>query len=102
MNSTYRPLPNEPLSKYRTSGRLSFAAYDALALSMSTGKPCELVIIGEWIRDDGRRWFDYGVTTAYIDATTDYRYDRDARRLRLVCPECAQKDGKHTRTCDLR
>lgn len=78
---------------------LSPAAFAALAESKTTGIPCELAVIGRWF-DDKRTFLDFGVTTTYIEATTDYRYDRDAHRLRLLCPLCGLKDGRHAKGCD--
>lgn len=99
--------PPRSLAAYRDSPgsemgglALSPMALDALAESVTSRKPPELAVIGEWRYEDGRRFLDYAVPTDYLEATTDYRYDRDARRMRLVCPACGMKDGKHTRGCD--
>lgn len=59
------------------------------------------VVIGEFIRDDGMRAPDLAVTTGHIEATTDYRWDPASRSLRLICPACGVKDGKHAKLCDL-
>lgn len=107
MSEYVRYDPPRPLAAYRDSPgpemgglALSPMALDALAESVTSGKPPEFVVIGEWRQDDSRRYLDFAVSTAYLEATTDYRYDRDARRMRLVCPACGLKDGKHTRGCD--
>lgn len=105
--TVYHPFaPHRPLAQYRgqpgneVNGQaLSLMAYDALADSMASGKPCELVVIGEYVID-GLRYLAYGATPAYIEATTEYR--SVSGRLRLVCPECEEKDGRHLRSCDRR
>jgi hypothetical protein len=79
---------------------LTQAAIDAHALSKSTRGPCEIVVIGRWDYEDGRVRLDYGVPTGYIETVSDWRYDEDAKRLRIVCPECGTKDGKHMKSCD--
>lgn len=73
-------------------------ALDALAEETMTGVR-SLVVIGRYEYDDGRFHLDFGVPTAYIASVTDYRWDEEARRLRLECPECGMKDGKHKRGC---
>lgn len=78
---------------------LSPPALDALADDTVTGSN-SLVVIGRWDRDDGAFFLDFGVPTGHIEATTDYRWDRDAKRLRLICPVCDLKDGKHMKSCD--
>lgn len=78
---------------------LSPMALEALAESkMSGSRP--LVVRGIWEYPDGRWYLDTAVPTAYIETTTSYRYDEQERRLRLVCPECGIKDGKHRRGCE--
>jgi hypothetical protein len=101
--------PSRPLSQYVGQAgleqhglALSPSALSALAESKSSDLPCELVVIGAWVRGDGMRYLDFGVPTDYIEATTDYRYDHDAKRLRLICPLCDLKDGRHTKGCDAR
>lgn len=72
-------------------------AYDALATATMTGKPCELVVMGEQNREDGVTFLVFGVSTAFIEATTDWR--SEGKSLRLICPECTVKDGKHLKSC---
>lgn len=81
--------------------RLSPAAFDALAASITTGNPPELVAVGEYVREDGRSWLDYAESTAYIEATTEWRWDAVNERLRWVCPSCGLKDDKHVKSCEL-
>lgn len=83
---------------------LSPVAYQVLAESKTSGRTCELVVIGEdRIRNRdgsaGDRYLVYGVPTEYIASVTDYRWDATARKLRLICPGCDLRDGRHTRTC---
>lgn len=82
--------------------RLSYAAYDALAASKVSGREPEFVVIGEYRRSDGASFLDLGVTRDYIEATTDFRWDAGAKKLRYVCPECEMKDGKHATKCKFR
>ena len=108
MELTYERFdPPRPLSQYVGSAgnelgglALSPMAFEALAAAKTSDLPCELVVIGAWIDPTGRRYLDYGATTAFIEATTDWRYDRGRERLRLVCQVCQMKDGKHTKSCD--
>ena len=108
MTTTYQRFrPARPLEFYLgKSGNeveglaLPPMALEAIAASRTSRIPCELEVIGEWRHDDGRVHLDLGVTTAYIEAVTDFKLDEDAGRLRLVCPDCGLKDGKHTKGCD--
>ena len=75
---------------------LTPAALNALATETVTGSR-ELVVIGRWDYPDGRFHLEFGVPTAYIEENSDYRLD--GRRLRLVCPDCGMKDGKHSKLC---
>ena len=83
-----------------TRERLTNAAYDALAQSKVSNLPCELVVIGEYRREDGAAFLDFGVPTEHIEAVTDWKWDGTVHRLRLVCPLCEMKDGKHSKVCD--
>jgi hypothetical protein len=76
---------------------LSSMALDALARSKMTGKPCEVVVTGQQIREDGAVFLDLSANPEFIEATTDWR--RDGRRFRLICPECEMRDGKHLKSC---
>ena len=76
-------------------------ALDALAKSRTYHAPCEYVVVGEINREDGARFLQFGVPTAYIESVSNYRAEPDGR-LRLVCPECAYKDGNHSRSCERR
>jgi hypothetical protein len=79
---------------------LSPAGYQAIAESKTTGLPCELVAVGEDIGPDGERRLRYAATREYIEATTDWRWDAGTRRLRLLCPLCGLRDGKHRKSCE--
>lgn len=73
-------------------------ALDELARSVVLGQET-LVVRGRWTYPDGRSYLEFAVPTGYIEAVTNYRYDAGARRLRLECPDCGMKDGKHRRGC---
>lgn len=97
--------PPRPLRQYRgqsgheLNGRmLSTAAEDALGVSLTSDLPCELVVLGEFVHPDGRRFLQLGATTAFIEATTDHRLIDG--KLRLVCPMCELRDGRHLKSCD--
>lgn len=80
---------------------LTPAALHALAAETVTGVR-ELVVIGRWdypATEDypARFHLEFGVPTAYIEDNSDYRLE--GRRLRLVCPDCGIKDGKHSKLC---
>lgn len=77
---------------------LSPLALDALGESKVLGREV-LVVHGRWNYPDGRFYLDVAVPTSHIEATTDHRWDPNARRLRIECPECGQKDGRHKRGC---
>lgn len=108
MLTTYtRFSPSRPLSQYvgqagseATREKLTSAAYDALAASKMSRTEPELVVIGEYHREDGATFLDFGVPQSHVESTTDFRWDREARRYRLLCPLCGWKDGKHTKGCD--
>jgi hypothetical protein len=80
-------------------GMLSPLARDALAVALSRRRPPELVAIGQYVTDDGRAFLELGVTTAHVEATTDYRYDTRSHRLRRTCQECGTRDGRHKTGC---
>lgn len=106
MTMTYNHFtPHRPLRQYRgqagaeANGQmLPPYAMDALAESMTSDLPCELVVLGEYVRDDGVRFLNFGVTRGYVEAMTDFL--DEGGRLRLVCPTCEMKDGKHLKSCD--
>lgn len=77
---------------------LSRHALDALGEGKVLGHEV-MVVRGRWNYPDGRFYLDFAMTTAHVEATTDHRWDPNARRLRIECPECGQKDGKHKRGC---
>jgi len=84
---------------YEANGMaLSWLALDELGRSKVLGHET-LVVVGRTDLEDGRSFLDLAAPTGHVEAVTDYRYDEDARRLRLECPECGQKDGKHKRGC---
>jgi hypothetical protein len=105
MTTTYTPFsPPHLLKEYlgkpghEISGlALSMGAMDALAESRVRGYDT-LVVQGRWDIDD-RFYLDFAVPTRHIEETTNHRWDQSARRLRLICPECDGKDGKHLRGC---
>jgi hypothetical protein len=78
---------------------LSPMALEALAES-TINKTQTLVVQGRWDYDDGRFYLDLAVPTQEVERLTNYRYDADARRLRLNCPDCGMKDGRHKRGCE--
>lgn len=109
--------PSRRLAEYAGQGgsepggqRLSPAAYDALGASKTTGNPPELVVVGEFRREDGAIFLDYGVTTEYIEANSGHRLHRDTTgpdgvsrqgtwTLRRFCRECEFWDGRHAKSC---
>jgi hypothetical protein len=105
MTTTYTPFrPTRPLTQYRgqpgneVGGQLLTPdAYDAISTAATSGLPCSLVVAGEWVRDDGARFLDFAVPTAYIEATTDHRYHEG--RLRYLCPLCERWNGSHIKGC---
>lgn len=82
--------------------RIPTYVYDALSASKTSRIPMEFVVIGEYRRDDGASFLDFGSTTEHIETVTDYRWDGEAKRLRVICPACGLKDGRHTKVCDHR
>jgi len=75
---------------------LTYAALDAYSDSVNKDQPCELVVVGEQVREDGVRFLTYGATKEYIEATTTFR---DAGKgLHYYCPLC-KKTGPHPATC---
>lgn len=80
--------------------RLTPAAYDDMAEARMSKRPVGLVVIGEWIREDGERFLDFGVPTAHIEAATDYRYHSDSKTLRVYCQSCDRWDQKHVKGCE--
>jgi len=108
MNVVYHAFtPHRPLAQYRghtgheSNGLLlTPAAFDALADATNAGRPCEYEVVGEYVRDDGWVFLDLATTRAYIESATSYLHLEG--RLRLVCPECEGRDGKHGRTCERR
>lgn len=99
--------PPHLLSEYRGKDghevgglALSPMALDALAHSVGSKQAPELVVIGRYDYPDGRYYLDFGVPTAHIEAVSDWRWDPDAKKLRILCPECDQWDGKHKKSCN--
>ena len=80
--------------------RLDAAAYAAIADAKVSGDPPALVVIGEYQREDGQSFLDYGAPTGYIETVSNHRWDENVQRLRLVCPDCGMKDGKHSKGCE--
>lgn len=79
---------------------LSPAALEAHGKSLSSGKPCSMVVLGEDRREDGVTFLNYGVPVEYIEAMTNFRADPVTGELRWTCPDCLLKGGKHTKTCN--
>ena len=79
--------------------RVPWPVLDSHAACLSRHLPQEYVAVGETTYPDGRRYLDFAATTAYIEAVTSYRWDAEAKRLRLRCPACGLWDGKHARGC---
>lgn len=78
---------------------LPWEAIDDQAEAVVMHRPPAFVVTGEHVRDDGVRFAEIGVTTGHIESTTNYRWDEGAKKLRLVCPLCGFKDGKHEKGC---
>ena len=79
---------------------LPWDAIDDQALAIVERRAPAFVVLGEYERSDGLRFPELAVTTSHIEATTHYRWDRDARRLRWTCPYCGLKDTKHAKGCE--
>jgi hypothetical protein len=99
----YHPFrPVRPIHDYRDApgphaGRaLDGTAYAALADAKTKGGPVGIVVVGEWVRDDGRRYLDFAVPRDWIEWHTNYRGDP----LRWTCPRCSRLSGKHSKDCD--
>lgn len=91
-DDTLIPQPGSP-----SGFLLPWDAIEDQAQAVSERRPPAYVVIGEFTRADGMRFPELGVTTAYIEASSDYRWDQG--RLRVVC-RCSGKDGKHAKDCD--
>ncbi len=86
---------------HEASGQmLSFAALDSLAEGQNKGHAPDMVVIGEYREDDGRRYLEFGATSEHIIANSDYRIHPVTNKLRLQCPACELWDGRHTRGCE--
>ena len=79
---------------------LPWEALDDQAQAVATRRAPAYVVVGEFIRPNGTRYPELGVTTQHIEANTSYRWDPNTKTLRLVCQVCGLKDGKHERGCD--
>lgn len=98
---SYTPfIPHRSVRDFRQSGRLPNHVLDSLAMTITRHLPDEYAVIGETVYEDGRTFLEFAVTTAYIEATTIWRHDAEQHRLRLVCPACGLKDGRHTKGCE--
>lgn len=82
-------------------GGLRLPVYVMVSLSetIPKGLPEQYVVKGEWTTPDGRAFLQFGVTTEWIEAVTDHRWDPMTRRLRLKCPSCLYWDGRHRKNC---
>lgn len=78
---------------------LSYAALDELAKSKSTGKPCQLVAVGEDRHPDGRVFLTFAISREWLESETDYRFLDGDRYPTYVCPECDGHGHKHARNC---
>jgi hypothetical protein len=79
---------------------LPWEAIDDQAIATATRRAPAYVVVGEFVRDDGTRYPELGVTTQHIEANTSYRWDGNTKSLRLICPACGLKDGKHLKGCE--
>ena len=82
------------------SVRLPAYVVESLATTAAEGLPEQYVGKGEWTTADGRQFLEFAVTTEWIEAVSDHRWDPGQRRLRLQCPACLFWDGKHRRACE--
>lgn len=87
-----------PLPGWEASGcLLSWGALDAWAAHLSTGEPCEVLIVGE-VRRGERTYLLEGVNRAWIERFTDWRML--GGKWVWFCPECNRSGGKdHERSC---
>jgi hypothetical protein len=69
-------------------------SYDVLA-SMNRGGVPQFVVVGKADYGDGRWFLDFGISLAYIEATSDFR-ERDGI-LVWVCPVCEGVGDEHRR-----
>jgi hypothetical protein len=108
MNGTYQrfspwrsPREYQGQPGFEMSSHLVLPTYvmDSLATTIPKGQPEQYAVKGEWTYPDGRRFLEFAVTTEWIEATTDLRYDTGQRKLRLQCPLCLFWDGKHAKGC---
>lgn len=91
-----------PLPGWEASGfLLSWAALDSWATHVSTGEPCETLIVGEVsreVRGEKRTWLLEAQNARWIERSTDWRL-LDGRWV-WFCPECSRSGGKdHERAC---
>lgn len=105
MSTEYHPFsPPRPVAQYagqagpHNGQALDANAYAALATSKVKGGPCELVVRGEYVRDDGVRFLDFAIDPVWLELNSNYR--RVDGRLRWVCPRCGLMSGQHTKVCD--
>lgn len=105
MTTEYHPFyPNRPVAQYagqagpHNGQALDATAFAALADAKMSGGVCEIVVRGQWVRDDGVTYLDFGVDPVWVELHSHYR--RVDGRLRWVCPTCGQMSGKHSKTCD--
>lgn len=68
----------------------------SLNRSLATRQPAEFKVIGEARYSDGSHFLDFGISQAFVEATTDYRFipGRFGNPV-LVCPDCEGVDGQH-------
>jgi hypothetical protein len=79
--------------------RLPVNVMNSLAETIPKHLPEQYAVKGEWTYPDGRRFLEFAVTTEWIEATTDLRWDPGQRKLRVKCPLCEFWDGKHAKGC---
>lgn len=79
---------------------LPWDAIDDQAAAVVERRAPAFVVVGEYEREDGVRFPELATTRIHIEATTNYRWDPDTRRLRWNCPLCSSKDGKHAKGCE--
>lgn len=108
MNGTYLPFsPWRSPREYRGQAgsevgglRLPAHVMASLGTTIPKGLPEQYAVKGEWTYPDGRTFLEFAVTTEWIEAVTDHRYDPGQHRLRVKCPSCEFWDGKHRKGCE--
>lgn len=86
-----------------TGTLLPFIVLDAHAQTIVRRRagpaPEKFCVIGEYNREDGRRYLDFAVTSEWIEANSNHRLEEATREYRWKCPMCALLGGKHEKGC---